>query len=100
MDIKSLRPMGDRVLVRRDTTKTETDSGIIYAVATSKQKPLTGTVVAISNDLSDKKIFIGDTLFFPKYGGMELDIDGIEHLVLLYSDIIGVVELKTNKTKK
>lgn len=94
MDIASLRPMGDRVLVKRDSAQTETSSGIIYAVATAKQKPLTGVVVAISNDLSDKKISIGDTLFFPKYGGMELDIDGIEHLVLLYSDIIGVVELK------
>jgi chaperonin GroES len=88
----SFLPLGQRVLVKRVEEEAKTASGIIIP-DTAKEKPLTGTVVAISSEVKeDGDINEGDTIVFAKYSGTELVLDGIEHLVMSTDDILGILK--------
>ena len=94
-----IRPLQDRVLVKRiDETEERTRGGIIIP-DTAKEKPQQGKVMAVGkgrvND--DGKVMpldvkVGDTILFGKYSGSEIKIDGDEHLIMREEDILGVVE--------
>jgi chaperonin GroES len=93
-----IRPLQDRVLVKRVKEEEKTKGGIIIP-DTAKEKPIEGKVVAAGNGkvlengsvrpLDVKK---GDTVLFGKYSGTEVKIDGEEHLILREDDILGIVE--------
>lgn len=93
-----VRPLHDRLLVKRVQEEEKTKGGIIIP-DTAKEKPIEGEVIAVGNGtllddgtvrpLDVKK---GDRVLFSKYGGTEIKIDGEEHLILRESDILGVVE--------
>ena len=94
-----IRPLQDRVLVKRlDESEEKTKGGIIIP-DTAKEKPQQGKVVAAgkgkAND--DGKVMpldvkVGDTVLFGKYSGSEIKLDGVEHLIMREEDILGVVE--------
>ena len=94
-----IRPLQDRVLVKRlDESEEKTKGGIIIP-DTAKEKPQQGKVVAAgkgkAND--DGKVMpldvkVGDTILFGKYSGSEIKIEGVEHLIMREEDILGVVE--------
>ena len=87
----SFLPLGQRVLVKRVEEATTTASGIIIP-DNAKEKPLSATVLAISNEVKeDGEIKVGDTVIFAKYSGTELTVDGVEHLVLNVDDILGIL---------
>lgn len=94
-----IRPLQDRVLVKRlDETEEKTKGGIIIP-DTAKEKPQQGKVVAVGkgkvNDdgkLTPLDVKSGDTILFGKYAGSEIKIDGVEHLIMREEDILGVVE--------
>ncbi|MBN66424.1 MAG: co-chaperone GroES [Rickettsiales bacterium] len=97
----SIRPLHDRVLVRRVEEDEKTAGGIIIP-DTAKEKPIQGEVVAVGpggRDESGKQIPLdvkeGDIVLFGKWAGTEVKLDGEELLVMKESDIIGVVEGKT-----
>lgn len=101
----SIRPLHDRVIVRRIEQDEKTAGGIIIP-DTAKEKPIQGEVVAVgpgSRDDSGKLIAldvkVGDTVLFGKWSGTEVKLSGEELLVMKESDIIGVVE-KTSSKKK
>ncbi len=92
-----IRPLQDRVLVKRIPEAEKTKGGIIIP-DTAKEKPIEGKVVAVGNgkvqeDGTVKKldVQVGDTVLFGKYGGTDVQIDGEEHLILKEDDILGVV---------
>ena len=93
-----LRPLHDKVLVKR-TEEEETSSGGIILSGSAKEKPSQGTVVSVgpgkkneSGEISPLNVKKGDTVVFGQYGGNEIKLDGEELLILSESDIFGVIE--------
>ncbi|KPK23024.1 MAG: molecular chaperone GroES [Nitrospira bacterium SG8_3] len=91
-------PLNDRVLVLRIDEEEKTAGGIIIP-DTAKEKPQEGKVVAVGPgklDEEGKRISMDvkkdDRVLFSKYGGTEIKIDGVEHLILREDDILGIVE--------
>jgi chaperonin GroES len=94
-----VRPLGDKILVKRDEATTKTDSGI-FLPESAKDKPKQGKVVALGAGLlnKDKGTYLpftvkkGDTVIFSSYSGTEVKIDGDPYLIMTEEDILGVVE--------
>ena len=93
-----VRPLQDRVLVRRIAEEEKTKGGIIIP-DTAKEKPAEGEVIAAGNGKVDDKgkvrpvsVKKGDRILFGKYSGNEIKIDGVDHLILREDDILGVLE--------
>jgi chaperonin GroES len=93
-----LRPLQDRILVKRVEEETTTKGGIIIPDS-AKEKPAEGKVVAVGNGKvgDDGKripleIKTGDLILFGKYSGSEVKIDGTEYLIMREDDILGVIE--------
>src|SRR5438105_3867559 len=93
-----IRPLQDRVIVKRVQEEEKTKGGIIIP-DTAKEKPIEGEVIAVGNGkiLEDGKVRAldikpGDRVLFSKYAGTEIKIDGQEHLMMREEDILGVIE--------
>jgi chaperonin GroES len=92
-----VRPLGDRLIVRRVEEEEKTKGGIIIP-DTAKEKPQEGEVVAVGpGRLEDGKripldVKAGDRVLFGKYAGTEIKLDGEEHLILREDDVLGIVE--------
>ena len=93
-----IRPLQDRVIVKRIEEEEKTKGGIIIP-DTAKEKPMEGKIIAAGKGkvLEDGKIHpldvkAGDRVLFAKYGGTEVKIDGEEHLIMREEDILGVIE--------
>jgi chaperonin GroES len=93
-----IRPLQDRVIVKRIAEEEKTKGGIIIP-DTAKEKPQEGKIVAVgkgkAND--DGKVVpldvkVGDKILFGKYSGSEIKLNGEEHLIMREEDILGVVE--------
>ena len=93
-----IRPLQDRILVRRVQEEEKTKGGIIIP-DTAKEKPVEGEIVAVGNGkvLENGKVRAldvkaGDRILFGKYAGNEIQVEGVEHLILREDEILGVVE--------
>jgi chaperonin GroES len=93
-----IRPLQDRVIVKRVEEEQKTKGGIIIP-DTAKEKPIEGQVVAVGKGKigEDGKLIkldvkAGDRILFSKYAGTEVKIDGVEHLIMREDDILGVIE--------
>ena len=93
-----IRPLQDRVIVKRLEEEGKTKGGIIIP-DTAKEKPVEGIVVAVGKGkiAEDGKLIAldvkaGDKILFGKYGGTEVKIDGVEHLIMREDDILGIIE--------
>jgi chaperonin GroES len=92
-----IRPLHDRVIVKRIEEEEKTKGGIIIP-DTAKEKPQEGRVVAVGPGKNDDGKVIplgvkaGDKILFGKYSGTEIKLDGEEHLILREDDILGVIE--------
>jgi chaperonin GroES len=93
----NVRPLKDRVLVRRVQEEEKTKGGIIIP-DTAKEKPIEGEVVAVGSGkvLDDGKVRpldvkAGDRILFGKYSGTEIKVEGVEHLILREEEILGVI---------
>ena len=87
----SFQPLGNRVLIKREAQVNTTASGIIIPDS-AKEKPLEGKVVAVGKEAIEAGLSEGDTVVFPKYGGTEITIAGIEYLIMSSDDILGVLK--------
>ena len=93
-----VRPLHDRVIVRRIEEQEQRSGGGIIIPDTAKEKPQEGKVVAVGpGKKEDGKVIAmdvksGDRVLFGKYAGSEIKLDGEEHLILREEDILGVVE--------
>jgi len=93
-----IRPLNDRLLVKRLEEEAKTAGGIIIPDS-AKEKPAEGKVVAVGpGKLDDKgermtlQVKEGDRVLFPKYGGTEVKLDGEDYLIMREDDILGVIE--------
>jgi chaperonin GroES len=93
-----IRPLHDRVVVRREEEEERTAGGI-FIPETAKEKPVRGVVLAIGNgkildngDTRSLAVKIGDKILFGKYAGTELKLGDDEVLVLREEDILGIIE--------
>jgi chaperonin GroES len=93
-----IRPLHDRVLVKRLAEPDRTAGGL-YIPDTAKEKPVEAQVIAVGNgkileDGTVRKLEVkaGDKVLFSKYSGSEVKIDGEEHLILREDDLLAVIE--------
>jgi len=94
-----IRPLQDRILVKRVEAEQKTAGGIIIPDA-AKEKPVEGEVIAVGNGkvldngtVAKPDVKVGDRILFGKYSGSEVKVDGKEHLILREDDILGVIQL-------
>ena len=93
-----LRPLGDRILVKRIKEEEKTKGGIIIP-DTAKEKPQEGKVVAVGKGkvaddgkLIAPEVRAGDKILFGKYSGSEIKLEGDDLIVLREDDILGIIE--------
>lgn len=93
-----IRPLQDRIIVKR-IDEEETTAGGIIIPDTAKEKPQEGKVTAVGNGkvgedgkVTPLDVKKGDKVLFGKYSGTEIKIDGEEHLIMREDDILGVIE--------
>jgi chaperonin GroES len=93
-----VRPLSDRLLVRRVEEQEKTKGGIIIPDS-AKERPLEGEVIAVGSGkrledgtLVKLDVAKGDRILFGKYAGTEIKVDGIDHLILREEEVLGVIE--------
>ena len=93
-----IRPLNDRLLVKRLEEEATTSGGIIIPDS-AKEKPAEGEIVAVgpgkTNDKGERvalQVKAGDRVLFSKYGGTDVKLDGDDYLIMREDDILGVIE--------
>ena len=93
-----IRPLNDRILVKRLEGEEKTAGGIIIPDS-AKEKPAEGEVVAVGpgklNEAGERvamDVAVGDRVLFSKYGGSEVKLDGEDFLIMREDDILGVIQ--------
>lgn len=92
----NLQPLGDRVIVKQDEAESTTASGLFLATE-AKEKPQTGTVLAVGAGKLDKEgkhlpmpVKVGDRVIYGKYAATDITVDGEELLILRADDLYAV----------
>jgi chaperonin GroES len=90
-----LKPLGDRVIVERIEDDVQKSPGGIIIPDTAKEKPQLGKIVAVGDGKKDDNgkrialdLAVGDTVFFGKYAGSEIKVNGKEYLIMHESDVM------------
>lgn len=93
-----IRPLHDRVIVRRMAEERKTAGGIVIP-DTATEKPIRGEIIAVGNgklmdngEVRPLDVKVGDQVLFGKYSGTEVKVEGEELLVMREEDIMGVIE--------
>ena len=94
-----VRPLGDKIIVKRHEAESQTDSGI-YLPESAKDKPKQGTVMALGAGNLNKEtgerlpftVKEGDDVIFSSYSGTEVKIDGDDFLIMTEDDILGIID--------
>lgn len=93
-----LRPLGDKILVKRVEAESKTKSGIVLP-DTAKEKPKRGKVLAVgtgkrldNGELAALSVKKGDEVIFTSYAGTEIKLDGDEVLIMSEDDVLAIVE--------
>ena len=92
----NLKPLGDRVVIKKLEAEEKTKSGIVLP-SSAKEQPQMAEVIAIGDDIvNDEKkkdqIKVNDKVIFSQYAGTEVKVDGEEYTILKLNDILAVVE--------
>jgi chaperonin GroES len=95
----NIRPLYDRILVKRIDNDVEKTSGGLYIPDSAKEKPQEGEVVAVGKGkrLDDGKIVpldvkAGDRILFGKYSGSEIKLDGNEYMIMREDEVLGILD--------
>ena len=93
----NLKPLGDRVILKQDEAEVTTASGLFLA-SDAKEKPQTGTVLAVGDGKIDKDgkhlpmpVKEGDKVIYSKYGGTEVHYQGEDYLIVAARDVLAVL---------
>ncbi len=94
----NIRPLHDRVLIKRQEEETTSQGGIVIP-DTAKEKPSKGEVIATGKgkmlddgEVRSLDVKVGDIVLFAKYSGTEVKVEGTEYLIMREEDIMGVFE--------
>ncbi len=103
----NIRPLYDRIVVRRVESEAEKTHGGLYIPDSAKEKPQEGEVVSVGKGkrLEDGKIVPldvqpGDRILFGKYSGNEIKIDGEELMIMREDEVLGILEQQPKTAKK
>jgi len=83
-----LQPLDDRIVVRSSEPEETTVSGLVIP-DTAKEKPQSGKVEAIGDEV--KSLKVGDKILFDRYSGSKINIDNVEYLIVKEEDVLGVL---------
>jgi chaperonin GroES len=93
-----LKPLSDRVIVKQSEAEEKTASGILLPDS-AKEKPTKGKVISVGPGKLDDKgrrmeigLRAGDTVYYGKYSGTDVEVDGTKYVILRESDVLGVLE--------
>jgi len=93
-----LKPLQDRVIVKQSDAEEKTKSGILLPDS-AKEKPTKGKVIAVGPGRLDDNgkpmeigLRVGDAVYYGKYSGTEVEVDGTKYVILRESDVLGVLE--------
>ena len=88
----NIRPLADRVLIEPAAAETTTASGIIIP-DNAQEKPQRGTVVAVGPGKKDEPttVKVGDTVLYGKYSGTDLNLDGVDYMIMREADILAIL---------
>lgn len=88
----NVKPLSDRVLILPNPAEEKTAGGLIIP-DTAKEKPLAGKVVAVGPGTSEVKmeVKVGDQVLYGKYAGQEIQIDGVDYLIMKQNDILAII---------
>lgn len=88
----NVKPLSDRVLVLPNPAEEKTAGGLIIP-DTAKEKPLAGKVVAVGPGTSEVKmeVKVGDQVLYGKYAGQEIQVDGVDYLIMKQNDILAII---------
>jgi chaperonin GroES len=86
----TVKPLGDRVLVKMEQEEEKTKSGL-YIPETAQEKTQIAAVVAIGDD-EEITVKVGDKILFDKYAGTTVKIENDDHLILSIGDVLAVIE--------
>lgn len=86
-----LKPLGDRVVVRPVEQESRTESGL-YIPDTAKEKPQIGLVVATGEEEEYIAVEVGQKVLFPKYGGTNITMGGVDYLIIEFDDLLAIVD--------
>src|ERR1039457_4674915 len=102
-----IRPLYDRVVVKRVEDKEAAMQGGLYIPDSAKEKPQEGEVVAIGKGkrLEDGKLValdvqVGDRILFGKYSGSDIKLDGQEYMIMREDEVLGILDAQPVKTSK
>jgi len=94
----SVKPLEDRIVVRPIEKEAKTESGI-FLPENAREKPMTGKVVAVgpgrrldNGDRARPGVKKGETVVYGKYAGTEVEVKGVDHLILRESEVLGVLD--------
>ena len=88
----NIKPLADRVLIEPAAAETTTASGIIIP-DNAQEKPQRGTVVAVGPGKQDEPttVKVGDTVLYGKYSGTDLNLDGVDYMIMREADILAII---------
>ena len=88
----NIKPLADRVLIEPAAAETTTASGIIIP-DNAQEKPQRGTVVAVGPGKKDEPttVKVGDTVLYGKYSGTDLNLDGVDYMIMREADILAIL---------
>jgi len=88
----NVKPLADRVLIEPNPAEEKTAGGLIIP-DTAKEKPLAGKVVAVGPGTSEVKmeVKVGDQVLYGKYAGQEIQVDGVDYLIMKQNDILAII---------
>jgi chaperonin GroES len=102
-----IRPLYDRVVVKRLENQENTTSGGLYIPDSAKEKPQEGEVAAVgkgkrleNGTLVDLDVRVGDRILFGKYSGSDIKLDGNEYMIMREDEILGILDAKPPAAKK
>jgi chaperonin GroES len=102
-----IRPLYDRLVVKRVESETEKTHGGLYIPDSAKEKPQEGEVVSVGKGkrLEDGKVVpldvqAGDRILFGKYSGSEIKLDGEEYMIMREDEVLGILDAQPKAAKK
>lgn len=98
MAAPKIKPIGENILVEPAKEESTTASGLIIQASGKGERPQRGTVVALGTGAKDENgksipfsVKVGDVVMFKKYSPEEIEMDGVEYLIMKESDVIAIV---------
>jgi len=95
---KTIKPLGDRMLVKRLEAEDKTAGGIVLP-ETAKEKPKEGEVISLgagkvldNGERVDFQVKVGDRIIFSSYAGTDVKVDGEEYLIMREEDVLGILK--------